>query len=486
MSRAFVSGKPLQILGLPEATRLHAKRSLAALKKSGTIPDDEMDVLDRFVALSAKSGSKRVVDVAAIAAVRADRTQVKAFKPTELALLSRTMKRLEFIEPERAEPLPPLPPLRSEVVDASRLPAAAINTRVAINEGEFPREHLKALRRLQRVHDDDGDAGTVSLADLKAGQKDTLVFTDAERKVFAATRRQIEDRWQASTGTSAAVVVPQPGVRSYLIPCTAPELTLRLDTTVTLQGWEQTITAERRGAMHVDLPAGRVVTFIHEESGQEVVATKSGAIHLPEGSYVVEVTGAGERSVGHTMVPPSADATLDLTRFAGFTFLTDDHQPLVPELYDLLGQRQLEFLPYPHEAVVEWRQANETDDIDRAGFPPAVARQLGLSELPLPPGRYRPVSLDLELLVLSPYVMVAELTIDGEVHRAHLTHAFDRFDCDVFDPSADTQDLTDDRDAEPLAHLEAVSLRADTLTLLLRVGNGGTLTRVITPEHRVG
>jgi hypothetical protein len=202
-AKPYVSGKTIQPLGLPKGAKLHAKRSMKTLKQSGSIPDDEMEVLDRFVALSAKKGSKGIVDVAAIAELRADQSRLKAFAPHELVLLSRTMKRLEYVEPERAEALPPLPPLSSEIKDVSEVPGGAINTRVPISEEHFKPEQLKTLLRLQRVHDDDGEAGTVSVADLKAGAKDTRVFTQTERKVFGRARTHLEKLAQATT-TSAA------------------------------------------------------------------------------------------------------------------------------------------------------------------------------------------------------------------------------------------------------------------------------------------
>jgi hypothetical protein len=423
MANMFVSGKSVSALGVGDDAQLPSQRSMSALKTSGTVPDEELKVLARFAALSPDGFDKDTLDIAKIAAVRADPQRIRAFDEVELALLARGMKRLSFVEPVRAESFPAIPSLQTEVQDLSTR-TGAIDPRapVPISNDLFKSDDdLLALRRLQRVHDADGQPTTVSLADLKAGAADDVAFIDEERAVFRRLAAVVEERLSGTNagGDQATLVVPQPGRRSYMIPCTANEVGIRLETNVTITGQRYTLEAKREASLHIEVPKDSVVVFIHEDSHQETAFTVSSAALLPEGSYLVEVCRNGERTLGHAHVPALPKETLELGQFAGYTLVNDDNQPLAVKITPrhMLFDR---FNRWVGHAAVVWHAPGDAD----ASVLPAdqIASALHLNKLPLAPGRYRRADYPLELIVLNGFAAAAEVTIDGALHRIPLGH----------------------------------------------------------------
>jgi hypothetical protein len=422
-----ISGNRLAALGVSPDKQYPSTRSVRVLQQ--IVPKAEMEVLGRFIELSAdedaaNAGGKAparvemaddeaapdpVASFEKIAAIRANPKRLGGFAEHELALLAQTMRRFEVREPVRAEPMPALQPLEAELRDLSTIPEPINYGKTwSITDEVFSADERKVLERLQRVHDDDGSATTVTLADLEAGSKDTLNYTSRECKLFETLEKRLRlSLRDTAPKPRAALVVPLPGVHRYLVPCTAEGITVRLDATVTINGRHQQLSAKRIGSLHVELPEGSVAVFVHQATGGELPMPASGPVTLPPGDYTVEVHRNGELSVGHINVPTLPNDALSLLPYAGYDFVNDDGEPLVFAA---------------DEYTVSW------------GAPGAIERSsrrqptevIGLSRFYLPPGRYQSASgrapPKTELLVLNEHVAIAEIEIDGAVYRARLSY----------------------------------------------------------------
>jgi hypothetical protein len=422
MATMFVSGKSVSSLGVAEDARLHKHRSVKALRDSGAVPQDEIVVLERFAALSEDASYYQdVLDLEKIAKVRADPARIKAFRADELVLLTRAVKRLEFAEPPRAEAFPPLPSLMGEVHDASTVPGAIdFGVRLPITKEHFDEADLPILERLQLVHDSDGKPATVTLSDLEAGAADNTAFTYEERNIFRRTKEAVEQRLRAEAPTPrATVVVPTPGVRPYLVPCTAPDVTVRLDTITSLTGDSNgRIEAKRSSSLHIELPPGTVAVLIQREPHKEHVVRASGPVHVPAGDYLVEVRRGDTQSAGHVIIPPSPDETVDLSAYAGYDFVNDDGAALWADI-------RSSYFASRTSHTVNWLAA-APDRVTNPGV--ALTDALGLSTFPLPPGLYRTEGSNLDLIVLNPHVAAVDLALDGTVHRIPLRRRREGFE----------------------------------------------------------
>jgi hypothetical protein len=324
-----------------------------------------------------------------------------------------------------------LPPnLTLEAVDLSTTGGAPIKpAKLAI--ASLDAGLVAAARRLQLTRNDDGDAETVTEADLDAAIATPGPYTPDEVKSFQAIKALFVAR--AGTALRAKVQVTDPGTTTKLLATWGPAK-LSYDQLVSYQerrsrsffggnrsgsSLDLNITAGLNRAANVALPPDHFLVILDETSESEVVS-KGGAIQKPAaGPSTVEVWSGGVRLARFRARLPAFASTQenkDLSAFGDYGFVAKNGSPLFRNVTDAKMNR--------NSADSVW--ANWSYDLAQKPVP-AAAEPWVLGELVTPgfaivPGRYEvPVPSFGNLTVdLYPEGVVRVTRPDGQSLRSRL------------------------------------------------------------------
>jgi hypothetical protein len=115
----------------------------------------------------------------------------------------------------------------------------------------------------------------------------------------------------------------------------------------------------------------------------------------------------------------------------------------------------------------------------------SVAAVLGIAPLPLEPGRYQLKGLKTDLLILNPYAMVADVTIDDVVHRVRLALRGDVFAGAVW-PVAKPGDTPSETGSDGAVAIGTVTARLFPPEIELSLDTGELCGyEVVSKKHRI-
>lgn len=247
------------------AKTYHARRSIRLLQELGALSQLEADVATRIDGIIANKPADGWVSVEElVTAEHGDKwpaffDEEQATFPALWALMAA---------PDGNGPDMDLPPALTATDQSTSAgePAAPVVAYTAL-----PAEWQTAVRRLEKLHDDDDNDTTVSLADVLAGIASPGAFTAAELEALRKTEQWLRDR-ATNTPGHALVRVPTPGATSHLLfDDRGVRITLHRTTSV-----EGTRGAESYPIGSPIQPEIPVLTFIHAV-GDEVVEIENKA-----------------------------------------------------------------------------------------------------------------------------------------------------------------------------------------------------------------
>jgi hypothetical protein len=374
-----------------DATYLH-DRKIAALREVGAIADASDSLAARADGIIDALPADGRLDVEELVRME-EPPYVDALFPEERAALPQLWALMEVpaVAPVQFafDPLPRLE-IEDRTIDPTGLDYPVLSVE------EFPAEVHNALRRVQRLHDHDGNDTTVAREDLMGALDSPGPFSAEElQQVEAALALQHE---RATSPLSAITAVTAPGVSES--ETTLDGLTLARLTEITLR--EEREFEDRNGSNYryrvaIELAASTTThPVLADEQRLLLVHTGLANDHAYEddrsttepGLHLVETYEDGVRvDVMWAELPSLGPATssIDLSDRAGHRFEALDGTPLHQNLRDVgyewrpsTDLRSRTYAEYTWDDAVEPSTEDTTD-------------RLGETRLPfstLPPGRY--------------------------------------------------------------------------------------------------
>jgi hypothetical protein len=187
------------------------------------------------------------------------------------------------------------------VVDTSLQPAAAVPP-ASLAISSLTADQQTAATRLENVYNSDGDATTVTLADLAQGVGNPGAFTQTEETTFAAIQAVFRAQAVAQS-TSTLDVSPGPGTSAKDGVVGPVSFHLTETTQFNEERYQRstsamqiTFTATQSAVATATPPTGAQVFLLSQDTGTETVFGAGAVPSLPAGVYVFEVWQAGQRS----------------------------------------------------------------------------------------------------------------------------------------------------------------------------------------------
>jgi hypothetical protein len=409
------------------ATYLTARR-VDTLQQVGALTGTALDLASRVDGIIANQPADGRVSVQELLQIEKPGF-IETLFPEEKAALKKVWEMLETTRGVATNVTLP-PNLTLEAVDVSTVAGAPIKPAKLAIASLDPTLATDA-RRLELTRNDDGDAETVTEADLDAAIATPGPYTPEEVKSFQAIKALFLAR--AGTALHAKLQVTDPGATSKLLATWGPAK-VTFDQVVSYQErrsrtfWsgnrsssslDVNITAGLNRAANVALPPNHFLVILDEASESEVVS-KGGAIEKPAaGPSTVEVWSGGARLARFRAKLPAFASTQenkDLRDFGDYAFVTKSGAPLVRNV------TAAKMNGNSADTVYATWSYDTTAKPTPAGAEPWVLSELVTPRFPLPPGRYEvPVpSLPGLLVDLYPEGIVRVTRPDGQTTRSRL------------------------------------------------------------------
>lgn len=363
---------------------------------------------------------------------------VETLFPEEKAALPGLWKLLETTK-AAAQPVAVTAPSAFAAVDVST-PAGALVEPASLPIASLPADTQLSVKRLELTQNADGDATTVSKADLASAIATPGPYTPSDITAF----QKVLDLFAARAGTAldARVEVPAPGsTQADVATLGTAKLSLSesLAYEETRSAWlngnapagsvDVRISAHHQWQASLALVGDQKAIVIDETSEAEHVAT-SGAFQADAGAVTVEIWSGGTRTGSYRLALPkiaSVDERVDLSSYADYTFVAGG-APLVRNVVSASTQYSSWYNQYYGSQHSTTYNASFTYDLAAAAPTGAVDPQglagVATPALPAIPGRYEVTAgaagvVDVDLY---PQGVVRVTRASGQSMRTHLYH----------------------------------------------------------------
>jgi len=393
-----------------DATKSYvARRRIARLGEAGALDSIARSVAERVDGVLGNQPADGFIDLRELVTFEQPEF-LNLLYPDERARFPLLYQRLEVATTARVDlRFSDLPALTLETYLA---PPAGLVIPAQITITTLPSQRQQAASRLQLIFNSDGNAATISLADLDGVDDNPDIFTPQELDDFDAIRAIFQER--ATSNPTARIRIPTPGTFTEQKAIGALTAT-RTSTVAVIENrrrrydswsgsyyWTGDLAVTRTLAFTMSAPTTAYAILVDEATSQErVVAFPNSYVVAPAGNYIVELwnngqrTAAGRVTLSELQGSTAPVATLPIDDFFDTTIETLGGQPLYRNVYSTTANQN----GFQYEAT--WRFA-----VQAASNPPntntSALSETATPATTLPVGRYTievtgvgPVSLDL-------------------------------------------------------------------------------------------